>query len=190
MYPYLHHPYNHTWLNERAVEVPIVQRLVAEQPPAARVLEVGHVLGHYDQARPHDVLDKYERGGGVINADVLDFAPAHPYDLIVSVSTLEHVGWDEEPREPELALAAVARLRALLAPGGVLAATLPVGYNPELDRAVREGRAGFDSVAALRRDGRGWREVPPEEAWEAPYDRLLLAAGAVLVCTAGPPGGG
>jgi SAM-dependent methyltransferase len=186
-YASLHHPHNRTWLNERAVEVPIAQRAVDEQPASARVLEVGHVLGHYGDERPHDVVDRYESADDVVNVDVLEFAPAEAYDLVVTVSTLEHVGWDEEPRDPGRALLAVERLRALLAPGGRLVATVPVGYHPELDRAIRDGRAGFDSVSALRRRGDGsWEEVPPAEAWDAPYDHLLYEAAAVLVCTAGP----
>jgi hypothetical protein len=184
-YEYLHHRHNFTWLNERAIEVPIGARAVAAAPAGARVLEVGNVLGHYGTARPRDVLDKYERGPGVVNSDVLDFRPADRYDLIVSLSTLEHVGWDEEPRDPERAVAAIAHLRELLAPGGTLLATVPVGYHPELDRAIREGRTGFDAVSALRRDpGGGWREVAPAEVWDTPYDRLLYEAGGVLVCTA------
>jgi SAM-dependent methyltransferase len=148
---------------------------------------VGHVLGHYGPMRSHDVVDRYEVADGVINVDVLEFAPSDPYDLIVSVSTLEHVGWDEEPRDPERALAAVQRLRELLAPGGRLLATFPVGYHEELDRAIRDGRAGFESVSALRRQADGsWAEVPPEEVWDVPYDHLLYAAVAVLVCRAGP----
>ena len=43
----------------------------------------------------HDVLDKYEKGNNVINDDVVSFSTEVKYDLIVSVSTLEHVGWDE-----------------------------------------------------------------------------------------------
>ena len=35
----------------------------------------------------------------MINQDVVDFKTNEKYDLIVSISTLEHVGWDEEPRD-------------------------------------------------------------------------------------------
>jgi SAM-dependent methyltransferase len=152
------------------------------------VLEVGNVLGHYGTERRRDVIDKYERFPGVLNTDVLDFRPEHLYDLIVSVSTLEHVGWDEEPRDPERAAGAVERLRELLAPGGLLVVTVPVGYHPQLDLAIREGRARFDEVAALRHEGSGrWREVAPNDVWDLAYDRLLYEAGGLLVCTARAP---
>ena len=38
--PYLRHRYNWTWLNERAVEVPLARRALATRPAEARVLEV------------------------------------------------------------------------------------------------------------------------------------------------------
>ncbi|MGI8512794.1 MAG: SAM-dependent methyltransferase, partial [Solirubrobacteraceae bacterium] len=180
-YELLAHPYHYTWLNERAVEVPIVGRIVDAEP--GRVLEVGNVLSHYRPTR-HEIIDKYERAPGVRNVDVLDLDPAEPYDLIVSISTLEHVGWDEVPRDPRRALLAVQRLLALLTPGGELVVSVPVGYNPELDRAIRDGELPFEHVSALLREGRRWRQVGPEEAWHVPYDRLLYRAGAVLICFA------
>lgn len=130
-YPYFYRRYNGTWVNERSVEVPLVWR-VMQQYPGAHVLEVGHVLGHYFTAA-HDVVDKYERAPGVQNIDVIEHRAAQPYDLIVSISTLEHVGWDETPQQVEKALRAVAHLTSLLAPNGRLFVTFPLGYHPLLD---------------------------------------------------------
>jgi hypothetical protein len=86
--------------------------------------------------------------------------------LIVSVSTLEHVGEDERPREPAKALRAVSHLVALLAPGGTVVMTLPVGVNEALDRAVRDGRIQFRELYAMRRVSR-WNE------WEEVYWRSV-----------------
>ena len=61
------------------------------------IFEVGSVLSHYFPIN-HDVLDKYEKGHGVINQDVVDFKPHNKYDLIVSISTLEHVGFDDNTK--------------------------------------------------------------------------------------------
>jgi SAM-dependent methyltransferase len=178
--PYFSHPYNWTWLNERAVEVALAERVLAGA--TGRVLEVGNVLAHY-RAVSHDVVDKYERAPGVRNADVL--AVTGSYDLIVSVSTLEHVGLDEDVRDPAKPVRAVRALKEALAPGGTLWVTLPVGYNPDLDAAVRSGELAFDRLSALRREPRrnGWRQVPVDEVWEAPYDRLLYTAHGLLVGT-------
>ena len=170
-YPLLRRLYGLTWITERAVEIPVAQRVLAEFA-GKRVLEVGNVMSHYG-AVSHEVVDKYERAPGVRNADVLDLEGS--YDLVLSISTLEHVGRDEEPRDPARAVAALEHLRALVAPGGLLFATVPVGYNPELDRALASGDY---ELAAMRR--RPWREVPPAEAFECPYDFLVYSASAVV----------
>lgn len=110
--------YNASWSNERAIEIPLAQERI-RQAAGKRILEIGNVLAYYGQV-PHEVVDKYERADGVRNIDVVDFHPAAPYDLIISISTLEHVGWDETPRDPAKLLRAVTHLTGLLAPGGEL----------------------------------------------------------------------
>jgi SAM-dependent methyltransferase len=179
-YRYLFHRYKLTWLTERAVEVPVIQAIV-DRAGAQRVLEVGNVLSHYRPQR-HLVVDKYERASGVINRDVLELEDLGPFDLIVAISTLEHVGWDEHPRAPSRAPQAVAALRARLAPGGLLVLTVPAGYNREFEAALRDGRIELTRSAALRREAAGphWREVSPAEAWSVPYDFLLYSARAVV----------
>ena len=178
-YPYLFHRYKATWLTERAVEVPVVQRMVDRQ--AGRVLEVGNVLSHY-RAQRHLVVDKYEQAPGVVNRDVLDLADLGQFELVVAISTLEHVGWDEEPRRPDAALDAVQALRDRLAPGGRLVLTHPVGYNPHLDEALRSRKLPVERAAALRRAGRRtrWAQLPADAAWRVPYDFLLYSARAVV----------
>ena len=179
-YPYLFHRYKHTWLTERAVEVPIVQALV-DRHRSEHVLEVGNVLSHYRPQR-HLVVDKYERAPGILNRDALDLDDLAPFDLVVAISTIEHIGRDEEPRDPRLAIEALRRLEALLAPGGRLVATVPVGYHRQLDDALRTGEVALTRGAALRREALGghWTEVAPQEVWGTPYDFLLYSARAVF----------
>lgn len=177
---YLFHRYKLSWLTERAVEVPVVQAIV-DRHAGRRVLEVGNVLGHY-RPQTHQVLDKYEQAPGVLNRDVLELDGLGPFDLIVAISTLEHVGLDESPRDEAKALKAVAALHGRLAPGGRLVLTVPVGYNPAFDAALRDGEIATHAIAALRHQGGGtrWREVAPAEVWSAPYDFLLYRARAVV----------
>lgn len=146
---YFYHRYNRTWLCERVVEIPLALDGLRRAGPG-RVLEVGNVLAHYG-VRGHDVLDKYEEAAGLIREDAADFRPARPYDLILTLSTIEHIGWDEVPQEPRKVLAAVENLRRCLAPGGRMMATWPVGYHPELDRAVDAGELAPARLLCLRR---------------------------------------
>lgn len=180
-YAYLYHRYKHTWLTERAVEVPIVQAVV-DRHRGKRVLEVGNVLSHYGQ-QTHPVVDKYEQAPGVMNRDVFDLEDLGPFDLVVAISTLEHVGRDEEPRDPNLAPEAVRRLAELLAPGGRLVVTVPVGYHPGLDEAFRSGAFPDARLRALRRSSLGpnWSERDSDDVWGTPYDFLLYSARAVVI---------
>lgn len=149
VYKYLCHRYNTTWKNERAVEVPIIWDIV-QAAGRVRILEVGNVLSHYYPVT-HTILDKYEGGEAIINEDVVDFHPSpqtaawfNGYDLIVSISTLEHVGWEEVPFDPPKILRAFDNLRGLLAPGGRLVVTLPLAYNPVVDQMLRADNFNFD----------------------------------------------
>ncbi len=168
-YPYFLHRYNLTWSNERMVEVPIVRDLV-ERYRGRSVLEVGNVLAHYLPVA-HDVLDKFERAPGVLNEDAADFRSARRYDLIVSISTLEHVGWDEEPRDPRKVIRTLANLAAHLAPGGRLVVTLPLGYNPPLDALLAQGAIPWSRQTQLKRRGNVWSEAEWSEVVGSGYGR-------------------
>lgn len=162
-YAYFNHRRNQTRLSERAVEIPIVWDAM-EQSRGKRVLEVGNVLSQYFPVT-HDILDKYEKRDGVINQDIVDFDPPGRYDLIVCISTLEHIGWDESPREPGKILRALENLRNLLKPGGKLVVTVPLGYNQDLDRLLKNGTIHFSEQYCLRRlpDSNDWEVVNWEE---------------------------
>ncbi|WP_322921835.1 class I SAM-dependent methyltransferase [Nocardioides renjunii] len=179
--PYFVHGYHYTWLNERAVEVALALDLL-ERHPGAEVLEVGNVLGHYADVS-HVVVDKYEQAPGVLNADVADLDLGRTFDLVLAISTLEHVGLDEDVLDPAKPARAIERLRAHVRPGGRLWITHPVGYNPSLDAQLRSGEIPSSRMRALVRERHRnrWREVVPEEAWGTPYDRLLYTAHAVVV---------
>jgi hypothetical protein len=177
---YLFHRYKWTWLTERAVEVPIARSLVEAHAPE-RVLEIGNVLRHYGEHH-HVVVDKYEQAPGVVNRDVFELDDLGRFDLVVVISTLEHVGWDEEPRDRGRAAAALHALQRMIAPGGKLLLTVPVGYHPGLDEAIEAGEFRFARAGALRRRqfGPHWEEVSPDSVWGTPYDFLLYSARAVF----------
>ncbi len=176
-YEYLYHPYNRTWKNERGVEIPIFREILL-QHESQRILEVGNVLSHYFPIQ-HDVVDKYEVSPGVINKDIVEFIPQHKYDLIVSISTLEHVGWDEQPQEPAKLLQAIEHLRsACLAPGGNLVASLPVGYNKFFDGLLRDGKSPFTTQHLLKRISTQnyWVESDWNGCKDATYGRFVAHA--------------
>lgn len=175
--------YNMTWVNERQVEVPLALHAV-RRSPGPRILEVGNVLAHYGHVG-HAVIDKYERHPAARNEDFLDHAGG-PYDLVVAVSTFEHIGWDEPERDPAKFHLALERARSILAPGGRLLVTVPLGYNPAVDHFVTAPHAGFD-VGFLRRTGPGpgqWEEATQVDPADHRYGVGCANASAVAIIEA------
>ncbi len=157
-YIYFDHKYNTTLDNERSIEIPIICKFLSENN-GVNILEIGNVLSHYFNF-DHDIVDKYEKSEGVINEDVVDFQTSKNYSLIISISTLEHVGWDEDPRDPEKIFEALNNLKNFLAPGGKLVITIPIGYNSILDKYLETGRLKFTENYYLKRiSQREWVEI-------------------------------
>ena len=166
------HLHNRTWRNERAVEIPLTEAFLART--SGPVLEVGNVLAGYDRSG-HVVVDRYEQHAGVLNVDVVDYETSQRFGAIVAISTLEHVGWDEDVRDPTKIPRAVQHLRGLLGPTGRMLVTCPLSYNPHLDALIRAGTLAADREAFLTVDGGRWRQV----------DQAAAFAGARM----GPHGG-
>ncbi len=178
----LYHPYNMTWACERCVEVPIARSYLA-RVAGQRVLEVGNVLSHYGSVS-HDVLDKFEKGERVINEDIVDFRPSMKYGLILSISTFEHIGFDDAAGEGSAAKirTAVQSCRRLLEPGGKLVLTVPIGYNPELDTMLKQSELPLEREFYLRRTGRTeWEPIDKVTALACRYRRPYPYANAILV---------
>jgi SAM-dependent methyltransferase len=188
-YEYFFGRYNTTWHTERVVEIPVVWEIARRFRPD-RVLEVGNVLPHYFMMS-HSVLDKDEAAPGVLNVDVVDFTTDRRFDLILSVSTLEHVGWDYSDRaQPDKIVIAIERLRSLLTPTGRLLVTLPMGYNPHLDRLLHDGRLHFDGLLAMQRISRDnrWRETEWSDVLHARYNAPFPGANGLVFGVIGADG--
>jgi len=119
--------------------------------------------------------------------DVVDFDPGRTYDLIISISTLEHVGWDEEPIEPVKVRHAIDRLRRLLSSTGKLIVSLPVGYNSEVDAMLAQRDVPWTNFVCLKRAR--WDNVWQEAPWQAianrHYDYWTPTATAIVIGTVG-----
>jgi SAM-dependent methyltransferase len=181
-YPLYLHPLQRTWRSERTVEIPIGLRAV--ERAKGSVLEVGAVLRQYmDGNATHTVVDKYEHGPGILNEDAETFSGG-PYDLIVSLSTIEHIGLDERPRDPDKPRRTITNLVTLLAPGGRMLITVPNGYNRDLDDYLASDEHPFDHVSYLRRRdpmNRHWSQVPKSEVDGIMYGYRYVGGNAITV---------
>lgn len=177
---YFCHWYNTTFLNERAVEVAVALDML-QATKGKDVLEVGNVLSHYTNL-PRDVVDKYEKGPNVINEDIVDFHPTKRYDLIISLSTLEHVGFDEQPKDPTKFVKAVKHLQTLLKPDGKMFVTIPVGYNDNAVRDVTTGHLFSELLYFSHESQYTWKEVSKDEALTRQFFSPYQFANAVIFC--------
>jgi len=180
-YPYFYHSYNFTWDNERAVEIPIVMRSM-ELFRDKKILEVGNVLSHYFTVE-WDVLDKFEEGASIICQDVVDFLPSCKYNLIISISTLEHIGFDDDVREPYKVIEAIRNLKQnCLKPDGRMIFTIPLGYNPFMDDLLFNNKPGFNEIFFMKRISKyEWREVTKEELGDFSYATDYIEASAIVI---------
>jgi len=165
-YHYFYHLYNSAWRKHQSTDV----------------LEVGNVLAHYFPTT-HQVIDKYEKGKNVKNIDVVDFKSRKKYSLIVSISTLEHIGYDESVRDSQKSKKALKKLIRHLKPGGELWVTFPLGYNPHLDKLLQKGGLPLDKLFFLKRISLfgTWKEVPEDVIKEKPEYGFPFS-NANLVC--------
>jgi hypothetical protein len=179
-YEYHYGLYNETWLNERCVEIPLAIGILTKFKDK-RILEIGNVLSHYIDTK-HDVVDKYEIKNGVINKDVIDYNPLYKYDLILSISTLEHVGFDEEHQDQEKINQAIEKLKSILNIGGILFITVALGYNPHLDFRIRKDILGLEQYYLKRiSKGNKWKQVSFDEVNSVKYGNPFKAANAIMI---------
>lgn len=147
---YLFHSYNHTWANERAIEVPLVLSFI-EKVNKKDILEVGNALSHY-MTTGWDVIDKYEKADNVVNVDVVDYIPSKKYPVIICISSLEHIGYDEHIRDNKKILKAIDNLKKnCLEENGKMIITLPIGWNSNVDILLSEGKLIFSEEYYFKR---------------------------------------
>jgi len=177
--------YNFAFENERTVEIPIAMSFIKSLKPSDNLLEVGNVIANYG-VKPisRDILDKYDKNTYVINEDVIFFKPAKKYKAIISISTLEHVGWDEAIREPRKIITAIKNLvENCLAPGGCMLVTMPFGYNDYLDQELAGGIKYFTETYYLKRislDNK-WQQVNYGEVANSKYGEPFNNANAICI---------
>lgn len=136
----------------------------------------------------HVVVDKYEHRGGNLNIDILDYHPQEYFDLILSLSTLEHIGREgaeltgDDLFDGAKPARALSHLRRLLNPGGRLVITVPRGWNPWLDAAMDDGSFACQEHYWLKRDAQNyWTETTDEDARSLKFDTPYHFANAIYV---------
>jgi len=157
------HSYNLTNKNERQIEVPIVYQEVLIHL-VEDVFELGCVLPHYFPTS-HTVVDLEDTHPGTINEDILQYNTERKFGLIVSISTIEHL-------EGKDLLTAFLKLKSMLKPGGKVLFTVPLGFNDELDRGLREKWLLPHEIYCFHRESphEDWYQLSWSKMLELPWD--------------------
>jgi hypothetical protein len=161
-------------VNERIVEQPFVFGALATLPAGARVLDVGGsestvglslaTLGHrvtVVDPRPHPLRHPSLAHAACTLDELPAPAAAERFDAAVVLSAVEHFGLEHyglDAVDERLDLAALARLRELVAPGGMLVLTVPFAERGTVDdfqrvydeAGLRELLVGWDVRTSLR----------------------------------------
>jgi hypothetical protein len=144
-YDYFIHPYNHTFDNERKVELPLAFDFYQRFDPS-EILEFGNVLKHYGPYT-HDVLDFNKDEEPTYCEDIFKFVPEKKYKATISISTIEHT------LSPYFA---AEKLRDI-APNSFI--TIPLGINVTCEMLVYR-TIGYQRYYLERYDNFDWRQLP------------------------------
>ncbi|MCK5602884.1 hypothetical protein KAR91_13465 [Candidatus Pacearchaeota archaeon] len=178
-----------SWATERVVEIPIILKYIDKNK---RTLEVGNVLSQFVNTK-WDIVDKFEFGKDIINEDIIDFKPNEKYDLIISISTLEHIGFNEDVgggEKPEdnidkgKIIDAINNLKTnCLKPNGKIVATVPLGYNKKMDETLFNNELGFDKLYFIKRISKRnfWKEIEKTDVVEPQYGHPFPCANYICV---------
>lgn len=166
---------------ERVVELAYILEYLKLQK-YENILEIGNVLSKYVKTS-HIVLDKYEKGNNIINEDAAFFNNGKKFSSIISISTFEHIGFDEPVFEPGKIKKALNNAINLLEENGELLITVPLGYNPEVEEIIQMQKVSFTKVYFLKRVSKLnlWEETSLEDAVKYPYGSIYPAANAIAI---------
>ena len=193
--------------DERAIEIPWC---LARYDEESRVLDIGYAFAEPAYLAGLVALGAAELAGAdLAEADVPGLSPIAgdvrnlpvadgAFELVICISTLEHVGRDNEVYEIDAAReehgdeATLRELRRVLAKDGRLIVSVPTGQHD--DQGWQLQRTPDDWVAVFERAGflvyedelyvrsaDGWRSATLEEAQGARYGVGGPGAGAVLL---------
>ena len=120
--------------SERAIEIPLAIDFLSHYALEGSITELGCVLPYYILKRAsHAVYDLTDDHPQCIKRDIRTLGDDELKGVIVSISTLEHLGLPEYGIEEGHADEGVSLLKQVIANAHKYFITVPIGYNKVLD---------------------------------------------------------
>lgn len=166
--------YNNPKTNERNIELPLGFWFLEEHP--LNTIEIGEVTAMYHEAK-HPVYD-LSSADASRRKDVFDINMTGCN--VLSISTVEHVGFGDYGNKPEphLAIEAIKKIRK---EASRYLITFPVGYNIELDDDLMT--SGIPYFLMERDADNKWYYVRHKDLTKFKYNSPYYAGNAICVIT-------
>jgi len=156
-------------MNERAIEIPLIKQLMAYYE-THEILEVGNVLKRFG-FKEHKVIDLNEKAEGVENIDIMKFKPKQKFSLIISISTLEHIETGNTLKHLK---------ENCLSDNGLIAFTIPVGFNLELEKQILFDKSIKKWFFVRRNKLNRWYQVFQSDINRIKYNYPFANANAII----------
>lgn len=174
-FEYFHHPHNNTRINERTVELPLVEYFLDQYPDC---IEIGAVSPYYFEGdhEVYDLTDSHPRSKSA-RAENIDVSNRN----LLSISTLEHCGVPDAFCSDDDPTVAPTILNKWMSGAEKYLISWPMGYAPALDKHAIEN---YDCKFIARRPypSHDWKQVSLENLTET--DKIygsFSCANAVLI---------
>lgn len=167
-------PYNNPRTNERNIELPIAFWFIENYDD--NLVEIGEVTPFYREAK-HPIYD--------LSSDIAD-RRRDVFDLnltdknVLSISTVEHVGFGDYGNTPE-PHKAIKAIEHIISQARNFMITYPVGYNTELDKDLME--SGIHYFVMYRDENNKWFMSVHNDLTKFMYNDPFYAGNAIVVIT-------
>ena len=93
------------------------------------------------------------------------------------------MGWDERPKDKNKILKAIENIRNLLNNGGRAIVTMPLAYNTEMDKMIKNGKIKFYKQYFLKRISRDneWKQISLKEIENIKYNTPFPFANDLII---------
>lgn len=181
---YFCHLYNTTYRNERAIELPILDYIINDNlNNTTKILEIWNVLSHYKNISLLDytIVDKFDNNKSIIKEDAEFFNNNKLYDLIISISTFEHIWFDDDIKDSNKSLRTFNNMKKLLNDWWKMIITIPVWWNKDIDKKIFDWEFDFNENYYYTKNKWNWIESTKENTINLKYDIKIPSANWIFI---------